>query len=103
MEGRAHCFFDAFSALFAGYIPYPAETKIQPDAAKPSKAESFHLIERSQQMLKPSITKQRLQEIDGLQGNIKQLGAQYKKDFPAPSDISSSLEKDLKTAGDFLD
>jgi len=54
-------------------------------------------------MLKPSITKKRLEEIEGLQDNIKQLGEQYKKDFPAPSDIGSSLEKDLKTAVDYLD
>ena len=54
-------------------------------------------------MLKPAITKKRLEEIDGIQASIKQLGEQYRKDFPEPSDLSSAIEKDLKTAVDSLD
>ena len=54
-------------------------------------------------MLKPSITKKRLEEIEGIQASIKQLGEQYRKDFPEPSDLSSAIEKDLKTAVDSLD
>jgi hypothetical protein len=54
-------------------------------------------------MLKPSITKKRLEEIDGIQKSIKQLGEQYRNDFPEPSDLRSAIEKDLKTAVDLLD
>jgi hypothetical protein len=54
-------------------------------------------------MKKPAATTKRVEEIESIQASIRKLGEQYKKDFPEPLPISSTIEMDLKTAIDSLD
>ncbi len=54
-------------------------------------------------MKKPAVTTKRVEEIEGIQDSIRKLGEQYKKDFPEALALSSTIERDLKTAIDSLD
>ena len=54
-------------------------------------------------MLKPAAKSKRVEEIEAIQGSIRKLGEQYKKDLPEPHPLSSTIEMDLKSAIDSLD
>jgi len=53
--------------------------------------------------VKPAVTQKRIKEIEKLQERIRQLGAEFKKDFSEPPALASVIEQDLKTAADSLD
>jgi hypothetical protein len=54
-------------------------------------------------MKKRAVKTNRVEEIEGIQDSIRKLGEQFKKDFPEPLPLSSTIEMDLKTAIDSLD
>ncbi len=54
-------------------------------------------------VLKPNITKKRLEEIEGIQNRIRTLAEEYKGDFTEPNALDSVIDKDLQAAVGSLD